>query len=730
MPYSALDSNRPYVSQQAGWRAVFVALLIAAILGLSFRVYFSPRRIKGWIEAELQKQPAKIELKFKSAELRLARGMLPQLAVRLTDVEGRSVRSCASSPGFRVSEIYIPFRIIPLFEGKVSVGTVHGGSVAVDLDALRDRCETAGASGAHGGKPKGAVPAVAVAPSGETGAATGGGRPWWTPEQLRTVKNLVGGLSFESLELRFERGAKFVVFQDLSVRANAGPDAVFVAADVKVPPDLLFGQTFAPFALKATVRSDAADVEVKGSLAEGGLNGRVALASVPGDVAIDARLRASSVPLSALLPFARRAGWFTREMHPRFLWLQCEVSVRGRARRLFQDNPLSIEKCALEGEGGRIAVEKAVIGPEGRISPFEIALAGVDIERWLTMFGERGPSGVMSRFGRLSGRGRVAAAADIEFEGSLVDAQLLFSRRSVRAQQLLPEIRGRIARKGERWNLSIEDIQLAGGAFGGRIAFDAAADLRSGALDVEVRELRFHPEVEQLLIGGGWRAFSLVGEGGLADGRLAGFKGELNVKGVEAKDVRFTELAGRVYLDGPRARIDAAVAAGEIRNGARVLALAAPVFLDHRLVEDWIPFKGAFAQISLQDRDLSWEKSSLSLRNGQIRITSAGIRRDDGTIGGWVGADYPKLKQLRWDLDGEAVAPRLVANDRTRRETEGREWSDAALGVLAPAVKAKPKPESGVPEDVGLRRLGERVLERAKSILPKIESKIEDRESR
>lgn len=727
LSYSSFDSEPNYVSQENGWRVLFVSLVIAAILGMSFRLYFSPNRIKGWIEAELKRQPAKIELNFKSAELRLARGLIPQLAIRLTDVEGRAAKSCARGPGFRISEIFIPFRMVPLFGGRVAVGTVHGEALEVDLDALRDRCEgTSEASLAAAAAENVRAKVVPLASQSSAESPSAPARPWWTPDQLQTVKNLVSGMSFVSVSLYFERRSKYVIFEDLAVRADVAPDSVFVSTDVRVPPPLLFGEQFPPFSLEATVKNDAADVELKGSWAEGNLNGLATLKAVPGDVAIDAHLQAVSVPLSALLPFAKRGGWLKQELQPKFVWLHCEASVKGEVRRLFREHPIAIEKCTLEGESGRVSVAKALIGPGAKFDPFEIVLTSVDVERWLDMFGKKGPKGIMSKFGRLSGRVDVRTPDDIEFDGALLDAQIRFSRRAVRMQQGVPEIRGKIVRKNERLSLVVNEVQFNGGKFGGQISLDADRDLKAGQLNVAIQDLRLHPDVEQLLMGGGWQSFSLKGRGDLTDGQMASFKGEVSARGVTGRDLRMDLFEARVSVDGAQAKLETSVVAGAARNGSSMLEAISPIFLGHKFTDEWVPFRDARVQFYLENRDLRWEKASLLLRNGQIWLTSSGTNRDDGSVTGWLSVDYPKVKKLRWDLSGKSTSPRLEPNERTLQETRGREMNDAALGIFVPAAKVRATAEtnSEPAKETGFRQLREKVFEKAKSILPKMESKV------
>ena len=132
--------DNEYTSQQPGFKLVFVALVVAAIMGLSFRLYFSAQRMKSLIEQELARRPSPVAIQFKTAEFSLARGMIPQIAIRLVEVEGRSVKSCAKVPGFKISELFIPFRPLALIRGKISIGVIHSEKLEIDLDAMKDRC--------------------------------------------------------------------------------------------------------------------------------------------------------------------------------------------------------------------------------------------------------------------------------------------------------------------------------------------------------------------------------------------------------------------------------------------------------------------------------------------------------------------------------------------------------------------------------------------------------------
>ena len=116
-----------YVETHAGWRAFFLCLLIAAIMGSSFRLYFSSVRLKAWVTQALDRQKATMAHPFAASigdvALRLAdsSGYWPQLAVVVSDVRVAPNPECHPEASVFIGELRLPFRVMALLSQTLRV---------------------------------------------------------------------------------------------------------------------------------------------------------------------------------------------------------------------------------------------------------------------------------------------------------------------------------------------------------------------------------------------------------------------------------------------------------------------------------------------------------------------------------------------------------------------------------------------------------------------------------
>ena len=129
------------------FKIFIVAVAVAIISGLSIRFYFSPDRLREWFDLALSRQASKMKIEFRSAELKLAEGAMPQLAVELQGVKlSKVLDECPQNqfdPAIEAERLRIPLRVSDLLFGNVSVGTLGADGLNVDLDRLKQNCPNA-----------------------------------------------------------------------------------------------------------------------------------------------------------------------------------------------------------------------------------------------------------------------------------------------------------------------------------------------------------------------------------------------------------------------------------------------------------------------------------------------------------------------------------------------------------------------------------------------------------
>jgi hypothetical protein len=439
-----------YVDSQAGWSLLLFTLTLSCVLGLSFRLYFSPDRVKGWVDTAISKQAHSVDLRFDTAQLRLSRGAMPELAIVLKNVEVAPSPDCHPEPSLKIAELYVPFRVMGFFLGKIQVGTVAAEDMKVDVDGLKERCSAAALP---------PLPAQAAASGNDAAppaddkksASDNVRRVWWTEKQIRSIQSLVAGFDFKRVELQFEKQSKRIFFESFEVSSVEGEDLVRISSEVRVPPELTFGETVPSLKIEGQASSEKADLKIEAALSEGHLRAKAALLPAPeNQIHIDTQVAVDDLPLSTLVPLLNKAGLLQQSMRPKFLWFDCEASISGQFQGLFKKNPLYLKNCNIEGDGTLVKVAAATRKPDGKWDPFRVDVAKVDLRRLLETLNIPGPDGVSENFGRLSGELKIDAADQAKFTGAIDGLQLRFSSRKVRALQLVNRIATEIEVKGDR----------------------------------------------------------------------------------------------------------------------------------------------------------------------------------------------------------------------------------------------------------------------------------------
>ena len=715
--------DRDYLDGQAGWRVFFFSVAIACIAGLGFRLYFTPDRIRHWVEDALSRQSLKVSIHFDSAELSLARGSLPQLAVVLRHLEVAPAPLCHPEPSVKMGSLRIPVRITSLFSSHIAVGVVSAADIFVDLDGLKVRCsETARqaptpleAARSPASEEISDTPAFAKAPA----------KPWWGPEQLRAVQNLVSGFDFSEVEVVFENKIKKIYLESFLATSDPGEKAIHLKTAVRIPEEMTFGEKLPPLKISGEVEADAAQMVVKAVLSEGSLESHATLKPAPeGQIEVEARAAVKSVPLSTTVPLLTKAGIIKNSFRPRFLWLGCQVSVHGLFQGLLKKNPLKLEQCEVQGEGARIYLDSAIRGPDGSWEPFAVELSNVSVARMLETFGASGPDGVVAEYGRLNGRIHVRAQNDAEFQGAISDMELLFSNRNIRTLQKITSLETKIKLQGERIIGAIDQVGLAGGDFKGRIDFDVSHSPTRGEVTARIESLRLGDAVQKLMFTG--TVANISGEGGasIRDGHPSDVRGSFTLHDLESPGYKVHEsslqigvassaahaLSGlNIFLKSPEVLVSTSSPLGEAISPLLMHRDSATGTDDQNAAQtgNWI--RASDIQIHgviPEEGGLHWEHARAGLEKGRVRLASSGAFDRDSDISAWLTAESAVglLKTHRWAVSGSLAKPILSEeNAKTRQKNQ--------VGQDAFSMAKKTSLE--------IRDIGEKVIRKARGFIPR-----------
>lgn len=669
-----------YVDSQRGWQYLFFSIAIACIAGLAFRLYLSPERLKGWVDEALKRQKGTAAYAFDGAKIRLARGSIPEFSVVLTGVRVAPAPKCNPEPSLRIAELTLPFRFSSLFTGHFAVSTISAEDMVVDLDGFKKKCEEQPV--AKAAAVKDAAPAPMPAAPAATAATV---QPWWTDEQLRAAQSFVEGVDFKRVEIQFEERTKRVYLESFAAEVDEDSGRLNVSTELRIPPEIAYDEKIPPLLLEIEATSTRADVSLLAGLDEGRLSTTAVMTPGPDrTIDVDMQMQVDDVPLSAVIPLMKKAGITDQAFQPRFLWLDCNAKIKGPFQGLFNKSPFFIENCSIAGDGTRIEIAKALRHPDGKWEPMTLALRRVDLNKLFRTLALTGPEGIANDFGNLTGEIQIRDPDDASFEGSLENARLVFSRRSVRVEQRIARLNGRFDLVGGRFKGRVKDALVDNGEFSGELAFDLDRRLRSGDVRVDVTTLVFDPRVQALLVDGLMGPLSGSGEAKIENGKLASLDSRLTVGKTEGRDWRFEKASLQTSLVGGNGvSVNVTSPLFEVSKASTLYTTLAPIFFTHEFAGDWVPFESfVFDARVPEGGGIRWSKARASLEKGRITIASEGAMSRERALFGWIEVDYPKVKKLRWSLGGKTDQPVLDETSASLRELKRRvSIDDETLGL-------------------------------------------------
>lgn len=671
--------SEKYVDVSLGWRPLLLCVLVAGVFGLGFRLYFSPQRLKRWVTTAVTEQKKRSEspfaFAFDSAELRLANGAIPQFAVVLKGVKVAPAPECRPEPSLSIAELRLPFRLRSLIVGKFAVGTISAADMSVDIDGLKARCDQAPEATARVGK------VVSVPAQAEERPP----KPWWNESRIREIAAVVDGVDFSRVDLQFENRTKHVFLESFSAEIE-GDDSVELETELRIPPETVYGEQLPPFVIEGVVSSLRADVSVEARVAEGDIEVGAVLTPGPNrTLMIDADFGIQDLPLSTVMPLLRKFQIAGDRFQPRFLWLDCRAKIAGAFHKLFETSPLHLEDCRIEGDGAKVTLARATRSPQGAWDPFTVDIDTLDIGKLLKTVEAEGPHGIASQFGRLTGKLSVNNPQDASFMGAIQGAKLTFSSQNVRATQDVARADLSLRLSGETFTGEINHVTLRNGEMTGRLFAQLDRGLKNGFVDGRLDSFVLDPAVQNLLVRGEIGPMSGKSRAEIRGGELASMKTELEIAVTKGREFRFDRASLSIATLPPEA---AAIALQfsklRLNQTSRFFTSLKPIFLIHEFETDWIFADDARADLKISEKDgVRWTNARAKFENNQIQITSDGQMSRERSLRGTITVDFPRVKNLKWNLAGDSGTPRLIESSKSLEDLNARVEVDAAtLGLV------------------------------------------------
>lgn len=678
------------VAEQGGMRWLIVALVIAGLLGTLARLMLAPHKIEMLVRAKVATSVWNKKFEFRSAEIDLADGPLPDFALILKDVGFRPAGDCRPEgehrelAPIRATSVRVPLKWTSLFQGRLSAGRLEFEELKVDIDEAKRTCA-----------PNAAKESSVVLPAAEPVKAPSESpekRPEGLPEnlavtlfpkeELAKIASRVGGFRFLSAEVFFENRMKSVVLEDavVSVRERE----VDVSTTVRFPPATVFGETIPAFSVIGTIRPAEILADVRADLNEGTFEANAVLRPLrtgAGEIELDSQLKltVSDLPLSMMTPLLIKSGVVQGRFRPKFAWLDCNAEIKGIFSRLFVDNPVRLSTCEISGQAGRVRADGAIREPSGKWQPFDLALDDLDLGRVFETFELEGPSGVFAEYGKLTAKVKVASATEYEAVGRLKGAILRFAGGEGTALQTIDVNSIAMKTAKSRFSFQIADFVPVGGSAELSISANYNMQTDETEFDFDLDSLKLNPRVEKVVFTGPVASMKGQASGVFQKNDLSKLKASLVLADVKGSEFSSNEMR----LDAQLARqssnqsskqqaieLTTKSALVEVHKSGHLFSILKPALLGWAGVESEDGKRVALNKVSIKGRfkeaGFYWSSAQAAV-GGVLSLTSEGQVLRDQVIEARLEAGYPGVRRLAWEVRGTWRKPEFaIASDELR----------------------------------------------------------------
>ena len=620
----------------------------------------------------------------------LANGWLPVLSLEIKNIELAQRKNCGRViPPIRIQKATLPINFFKLLEGKFALSLISIQKFEVDIENFQNNCgERSGASVATKPDQEASPPVVAqAAPDMGSGSAVKTASEafsFWDDQKLSQIDEVVRGIEFDEIKLYFDQHQKFLILKNFNLRQNKSEglskSKYRLKSEFILPPEFSQGEVIPTADIVADLTSEKMNFDISTQIAEGHIQINAIISPGSHSPLVEMNIKAKQLPVSAISSYLTKLELLPQKSQPKFVWLSFTANVNGRLDQLKQ-LPIEASDILIDGEFGQAKISHLVRNADGGLSEFVLDLPKVQILKALDLFGTKGPDGIFSQFGELSGQLQFKSTKHFEFKGEWQDAALKFSRRGSRSEQVIESIQLDFTFTENRWKGKISQIELENGDFDGeiRLNFDHAFD--EGDIEIVNENIEFDPSVQKNMFYGAVSGVKLNGKMNLKKFIIQSWDGELQIKSLEADELSFKQARLLSHFGGDRLSINAKVAEGEYKYSSELRKIEKQIFFNFEDRNENLIFTNLKADLVQSEGKWSWNALKASLLEDRIQLMSSGEVKSNDSLSGEINLDFPKAKKLIWKVDGSWEHPNLNPNSNNLKNLLSKKVDFKFLGL-------------------------------------------------
>lgn len=517
-------SQKFLVTDQPGMRILVSGLILSFFLGYVVKSLLSPTRVATQISKAANQINKNVSVKFGSAYFSFSDGILPRLAVVISNVRMESDQVCWASPVLEVNELRLPLSLFNIFRGKSVIRQIEADTARITLREKFEKCSESVEDNAE------SKPLVSLSPS----------------EQAKKYRDDVSSIYVQNLSVVAEKYSRLSSnFMGFSIKVKSfEPKIIEITAKTHLLKDAQVGDYLSYANLFMQYKESpqpSIQTHFFGNWREGHY-------SLIGSYILDEHVLSietdlKHIPLSQVLDLLHKYNLASASYNPRQIWISTKAQLKGPVENILNSH-LEIKDVFLEGELGELAVNNISVSSlkPFTYSPILIDVKRLDVAKLMQFFNLRKNTNVLSNLGEFSGKVEIESDKKIRMFGEHKGLEFVFSNKGQQALQILDKIEGDANFDSDQWKFVIKRIEPHGGSFTGQVNVKADKNFKNVNLKANVEELILDHEVQKLMTSeGNIGHLEFDTEARLKDGELDFLKALVQIEDMDVEGMKFSK---------------------------------------------------------------------------------------------------------------------------------------------------------------------------------------------
>lgn len=636
------NSDRHLVTEQPGTMILVAGIALSVFFGVTIKSLLSPARITARIEKAATHIHKDVQVKFSSAQVSLADGILPRVAVVISDVRMESEQKCWGAPVLEVDELRLPVSLTSLLRGRSPLRRIDANAIVLNFREDVEKCDS----------------------QTEERRFEGAGLVSLSPVEVREkYQNDIRAVRIQKLKI-VSRKYPALSSEFLSLQAQVKSFEPKII-ELRAKTHLLKEQRVGDYMSHANIFLEYKESPEKTLQSHIFGNWREGHYSIISNYSIDDDFLTMEsdlkhIPLSQIIDLLKRYNVTKADLSSRQIWFSSKARLSGHMQEL-RKTPLEIRDVRLEGDIGEIYSERIQVQSLEplRYSPVFFDVKKLDVSKALAFLKKTPKASFMGNLGIFHGSAEIRSEDQITAQGELSGLEFLFANKGQSESQVIERMALDMSLKKDEATLIINRMEPRGGVFVGDLTLKHDFSSEKMNLKVHVDELSLGPNVQNLMTNGGEIGpLNLDAEASLTKGFLTALKGELRatsmtVEGVSLQKTRVT--ASRVD-DG--VVLDTKIAELKVVESSPATSVLQQVTRSDWWKDGVLTLDAIHGKFEVGDQGSFKWKNFTSQVDKSEKFTTSGAWDENAQLSGNIGITEGKKTQ-KWRIRGDRETPRF-----------------------------------------------------------------------